>query len=136
MEHVPRGPSLIIGPYNYSLKLAFEPLCAAIAAGCPSLLLLSEGSRKAGEVMKRIVESTLDSRIVRIEMGGKNEGVAATSKPWGRGTLGLCVGSRPRQADALLGLAVVFTGSTKVGREVAIACAKTLSPVTLEVGPG
>lgn len=39
--------------------------------------------------MKRIVESTLDSRIVRVEIGGKDEGIAATSKPWGRGALQL-----------------------------------------------
>lgn len=77
----------MIGPYNYPLKLAFEPLCAALAAGCPALLLLSEASPRTGQVMKRIVEGALDPRVVRVEIGGKDEGVRATAKPWGRGAL-------------------------------------------------
>lgn len=103
-EPVPRGPALIISPFNYPFKLAIEPLCAAIAAGCPTLVIMSPASPQTAAVLRKVV-GEMDKRVVEIIVGGKEEGERATSKSWGRGTLPrVSLRTRPRFADALLPL--------------------------------
>ncbi|KAF8892380.1 Aldehyde/histidinol dehydrogenase [Mucidula mucida] len=55
----------------------------------------------------------VDPSIVRVVNGGVEETTKLLELPWGH---------------------ILFTGSTRVGRVVSVAAAKTLSPVTLELG--
>lgn len=95
---------------------------------------MSPASPQTAAVLRKVV-GEMDKRVVEVIVGGKEEGESATSNSWGRGTFPrLSLHTCPRSADALAALlAVVFTGSTRVGKEVAVACARTLTPCTLEV---
>ncbi|CDZ96697.1 Aldehyde dehydrogenase [Phaffia rhodozyma] len=109
----PLGPALCIGPFNYPFKLALEPMIAAMAAGCPFVIKPSELSPHTGKLLKNMIEETLDQRCYRVILGEKEVSEQLLEKPWGR---------------------VIFTGSTRVGRLVGVACAKTLTPCALELG--
>ena len=65
-------------------------------------------------------------------LGGQKHAEALMEKQWGHGQLNklrLARAFTSRRAD----IAVIFTGSGRVGKLIAAAAAKTLSPTTLEV---
>lgn len=91
----------------------FEPLAAALAAGCAVILKPSELSQASEELIARIVPRYLDPSAVRVVTAG------------------------PQEMDYLLGKKfdhIFFTGSTTVGRIIAARAAPNLTSVTLELG--
>ena len=109
----PLGQVLIIGPYNYPFHLVIEPLVGAIAAGNTAVIKPSEFTPATEQVVKTIIASVFDESHVSVVTGGKEV------------------------TSALLDLKfdhIFFTGSPRVGQIVYQAAAKTLTPVTLELG--
>jgi aldehyde dehydrogenase (NAD+) len=109
----PLGVALVIAPWNYPLQLLLEPMAAALAAGNCVVGKPSEVSAACASALARLVPRYLDPDAVTIVEGGVPEAKALLSQPWDH---------------------VFFTGSTAVGRVVAEAAARHLTPVTLELG--
>jgi len=113
IEPQPLGVVGIISPWNYPLQLAFAPAAAALAAGNRVLIKPSELTPRLSEVMKEAIASEFEESTCAVVTGGVETGVTFSETPF----------------DHLL-----FTGSTAIGAHVAIAAAKNLTPVTLELG--
>ncbi len=109
----PRGPVLILAPWNYPWHLALMPLIGALAAGNPALVKPSELAPATSALLAELVPAYLDPEAVQVVEGGATLAEALLAEPWGL---------------------VFFTGSTAVGRKVAEAAGRTLSPVVLELG--
>ena len=109
----PLGVVGIISPWNYPFYLSFSPAIAALAAGNRVMLKPSELTPRTSELLKEMVASTFAPTEFTVIVGGREVGQALSRTP----------------LDHLF-----FTGSTTVGREVAIAAAHNLTPVTLELG--
>src|SRR6201993_1091132 len=109
----PYGVALIIGPFNGPLLLLIRPALAALAAGNTFILTLSEALPETTTVLLDLVPKYFDPAAVAMMAGGKE------------------------QNTELLKLSfdfIFFTGSTFVGKIVAQAAAKSLTPVLLELG--
>lgn len=113
VEYLPRGVVAVIAPWNYPVNLALGPLAGALAAGNRVLVKPSELTPRTAEALARAVGDHFSAEEVAVVTGGADVARAVTELP----------------LDALL-----FTGSTQVGRLVAQAAAKNLVPVTLELG--
>jgi aldehyde dehydrogenase (NAD+) len=111
----PYGLVLIISPWNYPIQLAFIPLIAAIAAGNSVHLKLSEKSVYINPVIKSIIESTFPNWLVTVS-DIKAELVESTIMA-------------SQQFDKIF-----FTGGGKGGKAVAKFAAKSLTPISLELG--
>ena len=109
----PLGVVGIVSPWNYPYYLAMEPAVAALAAGNRVLIKPSELTPATSELMARIVAEHFAPEEMRVITGDAEVGKAFTTLPF----------------DHLF-----FTGSTAIGRHVAQAAAKNLTPVTLELG--
>ncbi len=109
----PRGVNLIIAPYNFPINLTFSPLIAAIAAGNTAVIKTSEMAPACSAVMQRLIDSTFDSRYIAYVPGEVPETTILLEQKFDH---------------------IFFTGSTRVGSIVMSAAAKTLTPVTLELG--
>ncbi len=109
----PLGVIGIIAPWNYPLQLAFAPLVAALAAGNRALIKPSELTPRLSALLKAKVAQYFREDEVAVVTGGADVASAFSALPF----------------DHLL-----FTGSTPVGRKVAEAAARNLTPVTLELG--
>lgn len=109
----PLGVVGIISPWNYPLNLALSPASAALAAGNRVMIKPSELTPATSEVMREAVCAHFDESEMAVITGGVETGAAFSQTPF----------------DHLL-----FTGSTAVGRRVAQAAAKNLTPTTLELG--
>ncbi|KQV60980.1 aldehyde dehydrogenase [Pelomonas sp. Root1217] len=109
----PLGVVGIVSPWNYPYYLAMEPAVAALAAGNRVLIKPSELTPATSELMARIVAEHFKPEEMQVITGDAEVGKAFTTLPF----------------DHLF-----FTGSTAVGRHVAQAAARNLTPVTLELG--
>ncbi|MDM4766268.1 coniferyl aldehyde dehydrogenase [Pelomonas sp. SE-A7] len=109
----PLGVVGIVAPWNYPYYLAMEPAVAALAAGNRVLIKPSELSPATSELMARIVAEYFAPEEMQVITGDAEVGKAFTQLP----------------LDHLF-----FTGSTAVGRHVAQAAARNLTPCTLELG--
>ncbi|KQO56574.1 MULTISPECIES: coniferyl aldehyde dehydrogenase [unclassified Methylobacterium] len=109
----PLGVVGIIAPWNYPLNLALTPLVAALAAGNRALIKPSELTPRLSGLLKAKIAEYFREDEVAVVTGGADVASAFSALPF----------------DHLL-----FTGSTQVGRKVAEAAARNLTPVTLELG--
>jgi coniferyl-aldehyde dehydrogenase len=109
----PLGVVGIISPWNYPLQLALAPLLGVLAAGNRAMLKPSELTPAFSEVMASAIAKSFSSDEVAVVTGDASIGKLFAALPFDH---------------------LVFTGSTAVGREVAQAAAKNLTPVTLELG--
>ncbi|MEM9576311.1 MAG: aldehyde dehydrogenase family protein [Pseudomonadota bacterium] len=109
----PLGVVGIISPWNFPIFLTIPPIATALAAGNRVMLKPSELSPKTSEVLKTMLEEFFSADEVVVITGGPQ--VAAEFSAM--------------RFDHLL-----FTGSTGVGRKVAVNAAQNLTPVTLELG--
>lgn len=108
----PYGKVLIFSPWNYPFNLTFLPLIGAIAAGNEVVLKPSENSVNSSEVIKKIIdESGIDG--VTVELGDAEVAKKLLDEKFNY---------------------IFFTGNGKVGKEVYLKAAETLTPVTLELG--
>ena len=113
IEPQPLGVAGIISPWNYPVQLALSPAIAALAAGNRVMIKPSELTPHTSEALAAAVAETFDETEFAVVTGGVDAGEAFAETPF----------------DHLL-----FTGSTAVGTRVAMAAAKNLTPVTLELG--
>ncbi|MGR3491665.1 MAG: aldehyde dehydrogenase family protein, partial [Shimia sp.] len=113
VRHEPLGAVGIVSPWNYPVLLALGPLVCALGAGNRALLKPSELTPRTSQMLADMIAATFDEGQVAVVQGGVGVAQAFTAKPWDH---------------------LIFTGSTKIGREVAKAAAETLTPVTLELG--
>lgn len=109
----PKGTVLIIGAWNYPIQLAIVPLIGAIAAGNCAVIKPSEVSPSSTAVMKRYFDQYMDQRCYRMIPGDASVAKALLDLQWDH---------------------IFFTGSSRVGKIVAVAAAQHLTPTTLELG--
>jgi coniferyl-aldehyde dehydrogenase len=109
----PLGVVGVVSPWNYPVFLALGPALAAIAAGNRVMLKPSEYTPRFAELLRRLVADKFPEDVMAVVTGDADVGREFVCLPF----------------DHLL-----FTGSTAVGRQVAVAAAHNLTPVTLELG--
>jgi coniferyl-aldehyde dehydrogenase len=109
----PLGVVGIISPWNYPYQLGMLPAAEAIAAGNRVMLKPSELTPSFSELLRGIVAEFYSPEEFVVVVGDVDVGRAFSQLPF----------------DHLF-----FTGSTGVGRQIALAAAKNLTPVTLELG--
>ena len=109
----PLGVVGIISPWNYPLQLALAPLIGALAAGNRAMLKPSELTPAFSQALAEGIARTFAVDEVAVVTGDASVGKQFAALPFDH---------------------LVFTGSTAVGREIAQAAAKNLTPVTLELG--
>ena len=109
----PLGVVGVVAPWNYPYQLSMLPALGALAAGNRVMIKPSELTPRTAELMARIVRESFAEDEMIVCPGDAAVGKAFVELPF----------------DHLF-----FTGSTAVGRLVAQAAAKNLTPVTLELG--
>lgn len=109
----PYGTILVIAPWNYPFLLAMNPLIMAIAAGNTVVLKPSELTENTSIAITQIIKQAFTEDICVSIEGGVSVAEALLAEKWDY---------------------IFFTGSTNVGKIVAQAAAKHLTPVTLELG--
>jgi len=113
VRYEPLGVAGVVAPWNYPVQLALAPTVAALAAGCRVLVKPAEATPRTSGLLAEIVSACFEPDHVKVVTGGRETGEAFTKLPFDR---------------------LFFTGSTRVGRMVALAAAENLTPVTLELG--
>ena len=109
----PYGVTLNISPWNYPFQLSISPIIGAISAGNTVALKPSEHSPNTTNILKLVIEKSFEKGHVDIVTGGPDIGQKLLELNWDY---------------------IFFTGSTEIGKIVAKEAAKTLTPVTLELG--
>ena len=109
----PLGIVGIVSAWNYPFWLAFLPLVDAIAAGNRALIKPSEIAPRSAELIQSAIAEVFEPDYINVVTGGADVSREFVSLPF----------------DHLL-----FTGSTRVGKQVMKAAAENLTPVTLELG--
>jgi coniferyl-aldehyde dehydrogenase len=109
----PLGVVGIIAPWNYPLQLTLAPAVGALAAGNRVMIKPSELVPRFSALLKEVIAAKFDA--TEIVVTGIDEDIAKTfaSLPFDH---------------------LIFTGSTRIGRLVAEAAGRNLTPVTLELG--
>jgi coniferyl-aldehyde dehydrogenase len=109
----PLGVVGIIAPWNYPLQLTLAPAVGALAAGNRVMIKPSELSPRFAALLAEIIAAKFDPTEMTVT--GIDEEIARSfaSLPFDH---------------------LIFTGSTRVGRLVAEAAGRNLTPVTLELG--
>lgn len=124
--------------------MAFNPLVGALAAGCVAVIKLPESLTTLTPLLAALVAKYLDPGVVRVVQGAIDEMTAVRDlldsfdahSPLHScsSSNGITVGLSSKFYFPTDPLLVFFTGSPKVGRIVATAAAKHVTPVTLELG--
>ncbi|MBD5132721.1 MAG: aldehyde dehydrogenase [Clostridiales bacterium] len=109
----PYGTVLVLSPWNYPFLLSIDPLVDAVAAGNTVVLKTSSSSPNTSEAIKRVVESVFPPEYVAVVLGGGEVNAALENQKFDY---------------------IFFTGSKRVGTQIYENAAKTLTPVTLELG--
>lgn len=109
----PLGVVLVIGAWNLPVPVLLGPAIAAIAAGNAVLLKPSELAPATAEVMRTILPRYVDDAAIAVVTGGVGETTALLEQRFDH---------------------IFYTGNGRVGRIVAAAAARHLTPVTLELG--
>ncbi len=109
----PLGVVGIIAPWNYPLQLTLAPAVGALAAGNRVMIKPSELSPRFAALLAEIIAAKFDATEMTVT--GIDEEIAKSfaSLPFDH---------------------LIFTGSTRVGRLVAEAAGRNLTPLTLELG--
>ena len=109
----PYGTVLVIAPWNYPFLLSIEPLIMAVAAGNTVVVKPSELTEHTSKLVTEIIENVFKQDYVASIEGGIPVATELLEQRWDY---------------------IFFTGSVPVGKIVAKAAAKHLTPVTLELG--
>jgi coniferyl-aldehyde dehydrogenase len=109
----PLGVVGIIAPWNYPLQLTLAPAIGAIAAGNRVMIKPSELTPRFSALLKEVIAAKFDATEMMVTGVEEEIAKAFASLPFDH---------------------LVFTGSTKVGRLVAEAAGRNLTPITLELG--
>ena len=109
----PKGTVAIIAPWNYPIILVLLPLLGVIATGNTAIIKPSEVSEHSAAILTKLLPQYLDNSCYRVINGGPEVVTALLKNPFGH---------------------IIYTGNTNIGKIVMAAAAKTLTPVTLELG--
>jgi coniferyl-aldehyde dehydrogenase len=109
----PLGVVGVIAPWNYPLQLTLAPAVGAIAAGNRVMIKPSELVPRFSALLKELISAKFDASEMVVT--GIEEEIAKTFA-------------------ALPFDHLIFTGSTRIGRLVAEAAGRNLTPITLELG--
>ncbi|KAG6374211.1 aldehyde dehydrogenase [Boletus reticuloceps] len=109
----PRGTVLIMSPWNYPFILTFQPLIGAIAAGCCAAIKPSEVSPHLSQLISDLLPKYLDPSAYQIVNGAVPETTKLLELQWDH---------------------IFYTGNGRVARILAVAAAKHLTPLALELG--
>jgi coniferyl-aldehyde dehydrogenase len=109
----PLGVVGVVSPWNYPIQLTLGPALGALAAGNRVMIKPSELTPRASALLAALTAAHFDPDELCVVNGDAETGKAFVRLPF----------------DHLL-----FTGSTAVGRQVALAAAANLTPATLELG--
>ena len=109
----PKGVVGLISPWNMPFGLTVSPLTSVLAAGNRAMIKLSEFTPVLGVLLQRLVRDYFAEDEIAVILGGPDVGRTFAQLPFDH---------------------LIFTGSTKVGRQVMEAAARNLVPVTLELG--
>jgi len=109
----PLGVVGIIAPWNYPLQLTLAPAVGALAAGNRVMIKPSELVPRFSALLKELISAKFDA--TEIVVTGIDDDIA-------------------KAFAALPFDHLIFTGSTRVGRLVAEAAGRNLTPITLELG--
>ncbi|SDD26468.1 aldehyde dehydrogenase (NAD+) [Priestia aryabhattai B8W22] len=109
----PYGLALVIAPWNYPFQLAVSPVVGAIAAGNCVVLKPSELTPHTSSLLAKMFNENFPEEYLTVVEGEVETSTALLKENFDY---------------------IFFTGSTMVGKIVAEAAAKNLTPVTLELG--
>lgn len=109
----PLGNALIIAPWNYPVQLLLNPLVGAISAGCTAMLKPSPYTPHVSAVLAELIRTTFSDEYVALVEGHREVNTALLEQRWDL---------------------IFFTGSPYLGKIVAHAAARNLTPVVLELG--
>jgi len=109
----PYGVVLIIGAWNYPLQLCLEPLISAIAAGNCAVIKPSEYAPYTASLLAHELPRYLDTNAISVIEAGVEESKKLLQERFDY---------------------IFYTGSEAVGREVMLAAARHVTPLTLELG--
>ena len=109
----PLGVVLIMGPWNYPFQLMMAPLTGVLAAGNCAFLKPSEWASETSRLVSRLTRQYFPPELVSTATGGPKTGSTLLEERFDH---------------------IFFTGSQTVGKIVATAAAKHLTPLTLELG--
>ncbi|ODV93992.1 hypothetical protein PACTADRAFT_4885 [Pachysolen tannophilus NRRL Y-2460] len=113
IESIPLGVALVISPSNYPLFLGISSIIGALAAGNCVIFKPSERTPHFTNLITNILTQALDDDIFKVINGGIAETTVLLEQKFD---------------------AIACTSSVNVGKIVATAAAKTLTPVVLELG--
>jgi len=109
----PKGLVLNIAPWNAPVLLSILPVLGALAAGNTCVIKPPEAAPASSALLKKLVSEAMSPEAVIVVEGG------------------------PEVCEGLIDLGfdhIMFTGGTAIGKLVMERAAKTLTPVTLELG--
>ena len=109
----PLGVVGVVSPWNYPIQLSLGPALAALAAGNRVMIKPSELTPRTSALLETLAAARFDPDELSVVTGDAETGKAFVGLPFDH---------------------LIFTGSTAVGRQVALAAAANLTPVTLELG--
>ncbi len=109
----PLGVVLVLAPWNYPVYLALSPLIGAVSAGNAAIIKPSELAPHSAEALEELVPRYLDPSLIKVVTGGIPETTDLLKVRFDH---------------------IFFTGSPTVGKIVAEAASKHLTPCTLELG--
>ena len=109
----PLGVVGIIAPWNYPLQLTLAPAVGALAAGNRVMIKPSELVPRFSALLKEVIAAKFDATEMIVTGIDDDISQAFAALPFDH---------------------LIFTGSTRVGRLVAEAAGRNLTPVTLELG--
>lgn len=109
----PLGVVLVIGAWNLPVPVLLGPAIAAIAAGNAVVMKPSELAPATAQLIADVLPGYIDTTTIEVVTGGVEETTALLAERFDH---------------------VFYTGNGRVGRIVAAAAARHLTPVTLELG--
>jgi coniferyl-aldehyde dehydrogenase len=109
----PKGVIGNIVPWNFPFDLSVGPLVEMLAAGNRVIIKPSDYTPACAELLREMIANAFEPERVTVAVGGLELARAFPTLRW----------------DHLL-----YTGSPHVGRDVMLAAAQNLVPVTLELG--
>ena len=112
VQRVPRGVIALITPYSFPVIIPLQHIIPALLAGNAVVFKPSEHTPRASAIVLSLFENLLPANLLQLVEGGPEAGQAILTSG----------------VDAL-----AFTGSTRAGRRVAVACAQQLLPCSLKL---
>src|ERR1700759_4173042 len=109
----PLGVVGVIAPWNYPLQLTLAPAIGALAAGNRVMIKPSELTPHFAALLQQVIAQRFDAGELLVTGIEDDIAKAFAALPFDH---------------------LIFTGSTKVGRLVAEAAGRNLTPLTLELG--